>query len=223
MAMVRISLLGLEKYAKAHGESLFSGLSLPKDLTNIDYNTLINNILLDAADFEVLYPNPDMLRQAISLWSMKNQETFKRLYTALFTEYNPIENYDRYESYTDTKKESATDTNEESSTASNKTQNGSTSHDTEYNRVYETGVLQSGNEQNNTGSMNGSSSSETSLDSNQTHQIDGTNTHEAHLHGNIGVTTNVDMLTQELKFRCASNFYNLVSTMFLQEFCIMVY
>lgn len=207
MTMARISLLGLEKYAKAQGESLFSGLSFPSDLTNIDRDTLINNILLDAADFEILYPNPDMLRQAITLWSMKNQETFKRLYTALFAEYNPIENYDRYESYTDI--------NEESRASSNETQNGTTSHDTEYNRVYETGALQSGNEQNNTGAINGKSSGESSLDSKQTH--------EAHLHGNIGVTTNVDMLTQELKFRSANNFYNLVSTMFLQEFCIMVY
>ena len=48
-------------------------------------------------------------------------------------------------------------------------------------------------------------------------------THSGHLYGNIGVTTNAQMLNEELDVRQRTNFYWILTTSFKQEFCIQIY
>lgn len=47
--------------------------------------------------------------------------------------------------------------------------------------------------------------------------------HNAHLFGNIGVTTSMQMLTEEIEGREKFNIYSLISEAFLNEFCVRVY
>ena len=47
--------------------------------------------------------------------------------------------------------------------------------------------------------------------------------HKAHLYGNIGVTTSMQMLTEEIEGREKFNIYALITEAFLNEFCVRVY
>lgn len=74
--------------------TLFDLLVIPSQL---DKNTLIDNLLSETAELEVLYPNPVVMKALIGVWSDKNKDIWDRLYATTQYEYNPIENYNRYE------------------------------------------------------------------------------------------------------------------------------
>lgn len=48
-------------------------------------------------------------------------------------------------------------------------------------------------------------------------------TYTQHLHGNIGVTTNQQMINEELALMKSFNIYQFISNMFMNDFCIMVW
>lgn len=77
---------------------------------------LKNAILLETAELEVVYPDPRFFKTAINLWSNTRLDTWNRIYHAAQLEYNPIENYDRYETETsgNTRQHSGVDSTSES-------------------------------------------------------------------------------------------------------------
>lgn len=98
MSSAKFTLIGCEKYFHNINQSLFDNLILPTGLTK---TTLTDNILLRGGEFEVQYGDPDFLRSAIGSWSNKWMPTMQRWVDALAIEYNPLENYDRMEDWTD--------------------------------------------------------------------------------------------------------------------------
>lgn len=94
MSQSRITLIGMYNY----DSTIFDLLTVP---TGIDRSTLIDTILLNSGDFECLYPDAPFLKFSIGAWSRKWQSTFERWSKALAIEYNPLENYDRQEHWTD--------------------------------------------------------------------------------------------------------------------------
>lgn len=99
MSIAKITLTGQETYLSRTNKSLFDFMSLP---AGIDKDNLIDNILMECGEFEVLYSDPEFNRSAIGTWSTKHYRTFEKWITALNIEYNPLENYDRFEDYKDT-------------------------------------------------------------------------------------------------------------------------
>lgn len=85
-----ISPLGLYQW----DNTIFDLMTIP---TALDKNTLVDNLLAETAELEVLYPNPVVLKNLIGVWSHKNIDVWNRLYATTQYEYNPIENYNRYE------------------------------------------------------------------------------------------------------------------------------
>lgn len=98
MSNAKITLFGIDSYFASMGQSVFDNLTLPAGITK---DTLTDNIMLRGGEFEVQYADPDFIRSAIGAWSLKWQPTFKRWVDALAIEYNPLENYDRMEDWTD--------------------------------------------------------------------------------------------------------------------------
>ena len=88
--MATLSPLGLYRW----DETLFDLMQIPEQL---DKQTLIDNILAETAELEVLFPNPIVLKNLIGVWSAKQIDVWNRLYATTQYEYNPIENYNRYE------------------------------------------------------------------------------------------------------------------------------
>lgn len=87
---VNLSPLGLYNW----DSSVFDLMQIPAALNR---ETLIENIIAETAELEVLYPNPVVFKNLVGVWSAKQLDIWNRLYATTQYEYNPIENYNRYE------------------------------------------------------------------------------------------------------------------------------
>ena len=88
--MATMSPLGLYRW----DDTIFDLMQIPEAL---DKPTLIDNLLSETAELEVLYPNPVVFKNLVGVWSAKQIDIWNRLYATTQYEYNPIENYNRYE------------------------------------------------------------------------------------------------------------------------------
>ena len=88
--MATMSPLGLYRW----DDTIFDLMQIPSEL---DKPTLIDNLLSETAELEVLYPNPVVFKNLVGVWSAKQIDIWNRLYATTQYEYNPIENYNRYE------------------------------------------------------------------------------------------------------------------------------
>ena len=72
-------------------------LEVPEDEDGdalIDKDTLKDNLLMDTAEMEILYPDASFLKLAIGSWSKKQVPIWSELYASTQYEYNPIWNVD---------------------------------------------------------------------------------------------------------------------------------
>lgn len=91
---VNMSPLGLFNW----DNTIFDLMQIPEEL---DKETLVQNLLAETAELEVLYPNPVVFKNLVGVWSYKQLDIWNRLYATTQYEYNPIENYNRYETGSD--------------------------------------------------------------------------------------------------------------------------
>lgn len=98
MSSAKITLFTFANYLNQHNDDLFKLLTVP---SGIDKDVLTENILLRGGEFEVLYSDPIFMQNAIGAWSRKWQRTMQKWIDALSIDYNPLENYDRYEQWHD--------------------------------------------------------------------------------------------------------------------------
>ena len=88
-----LSILGLF-YAD---NSIFDDLYVP---ASVDSGLLIANILDQCSELECIYPDAEYMKFSISVWSAAEGPTWDRLAELDGLTYNPLENYDRWESET---------------------------------------------------------------------------------------------------------------------------
>lgn len=96
--MAKMTVWGMEKYMNDEGLSLFTDLSFPE---GIDKTVAVNECLLQSNEFEVLYPDPYFLKEAITHWGQKYALTFTKWVEGFASEFSPIDNYDRKEEWED--------------------------------------------------------------------------------------------------------------------------
>ena len=110
---ITLSPLGLYNW----DNTVFDLMQIPSAL---DKPTLVSNLLSETAELEVLYPNPVVFKNLVGVWSAKQIDIWNRLYATTQYEYNPIENYNRYETGSDSgtgrTTHSGTDTTTETTT-----------------------------------------------------------------------------------------------------------
>lgn len=224
MSTVKLTLLGMDSWMKVNNDDLFSSLTLPAGITKTD---VVNNILLEAAELECLYSDPNFCKEAIGLWGKKWYPTFEKWYNALQIEYEPLNNFDRYEEWSDSGTSSSTNTGTGNVSNSSKTTNtpsGSIVTD-HYVTPYEsnTKTLQSEDtESYSSYKTENDTAAESSTLTSNTGTGTTTGNHTGHLYGNIGVTTSQQMLQSELDIA----YWNLtqhITDIFLKEFCLLVY
>lgn len=119
-----LSIMGLYN----HDETVLDLMQFPDDFTEAQKQNVKENILIECAEFEFLYPAPAVAKSIIGIWSQKEKPYWDRVYKAALAEYNPIENYRRNETETitdgKTEEHSGTDINTASGSDSN-TESGS--------------------------------------------------------------------------------------------------
>lgn len=109
----------------------------PEGFTDAQKQTVKDNILIECAEFEFLYPAPSVAKTIIGIWSRKEKPYWDRVYRASQAEYNPIENYRRNESETvedgRTEEHSGNDVSRATGTDTNaRTGTETTDHDAEH-------------------------------------------------------------------------------------------
>lgn len=234
-----ISIMGLYN----NDPTIFDLMAFPEDFTNDQKELVRDNILVECAELEILYPNSTVMKNIISIWSQKEVPYWDRFYKAQLLQYDPIENYHRNEtetieddrteqhSGTDTATAGGTDstTGNSSSTDTNSgtdtTTNNVTGYDSNDLVLHDQQTMQHGHTIGNT--ANGTNSTTYGrTDSMQhgeriEHNNDVIRTVEAY--GNIGVTTSQQMLQSELDIAKIANVMNVIIESFKDRFCIMVY
>lgn len=121
---VNLSPLGLYNW----DSTVFDLMQIPEAL---DRDTLVKNLLAETAELEVLYPNPVVFKNLVGVWSAKQIDVWNRLYSTTQYVYNPIENYDRHETGSDSGTGSTTHSGTDGRTEAITT-GGSDTIDTEY-------------------------------------------------------------------------------------------
>lgn len=211
-----LSLLGLYRW----NPNILDTLQLPSGL---DRQAVISELLLQCAEVEILYPDPDFLSTAVANWSTVMLPIWTRLYKTTQLEYDPISNYDRHEEWTDTNTGSMTGSSQGSS-GHNSSSNAIDSTTTQQGRtgfnadagMQPAAQQTSSNNSTATGSDQINDSNETQTDSSSTSKRTG------RAWGNIGVTTSQQMIEAE---RSVAS-YNVVQQIihdFQDRFCIMIY
>lgn len=79
--------------------TLFNNMVMPQSLNR---DEVISAILLETSDFPLVITDLDTLKYSIEVWSKHRIDIWNKLLSTTNYEYNPIENYDRSESTTDT-------------------------------------------------------------------------------------------------------------------------
>lgn len=226
-----VSLLGLKRL----NEEILGELVVPE---GVDIELVKDNLLAETAELEVIYPDAIFMQAMIGRWSAKELPVWDRLYKTTLLEYNPIENYDRKEKWTEdenTTKNLDSETLGDSSTQSDSSsklsnENSSNTSAKEYVSAYnETDFTPTKQTSGN------SLSTETGNVSNEKNVIvktkDGTISdekgkraldREGSIHGNTGFYTKQKMIEQERSI-AEYNIIDVIITSFKNRFCLQVY
>lgn len=224
-----LSVLGLYEW----DNTLFDLMILPEAL---DKDTLVTNLLAELAEMEVIYPNPVVMKNLIGVWSAKQIDIWNRLYQTTQYEYNPIENYDRYESgsneSTDEVTHSGLDTHADRITLDGEDTVSGDRTDSGYIAGFDSAP--SGDDDGLVKKTRDESEASTTTEYGKIEDRTGnygyghkikTETdgeHELHIHGNIGTVTAQKMIMEQREIE-KFNLYDIIIDDFRMRFCILVY
>lgn len=217
--MAKLTIIGMERWLNNQNDSLFKDISLP---AGIDKDLCINEIIIRASELEVLYADPGFMKDLTTHFFKKYQRTFEKWIEAYLAEYNPIENTDRYEDWTDTGKSTGKETSKGTHTGTGNTKsNGTTtdSHDvtTDTSGTYKPESKDTVNSNDNVDNTN-----ELKIDDVRDTNGTNENRHIGHIHGNIGTMT-VEQLLRGSYDIAKWNIYAQIADLYVAEFCIGVY
>lgn len=229
MSMYRLTLSGLYNW----DNSLFENMTFPE---GADKENFIDSLILSYGMCEPLYPDFDFMKDsAIPAWSKKWKTSIEKVYKVLESlDYEPIENYDRHEEWTDTpditRVTQASGTDEATNTAGQGSVTKQTGADTLENKVsaFNESTYQPQSENktsygnSTTVQTNGTDASTMKYGRKDVNTEQGTNKHVGHVHGNIGVTTSQQMIDSELQLRKQS-FVDYCTGLFAQDLLLLVY
>ena len=202
-----LSITGLYDY----DENVFHGLQVPDGLNKDD---VINEILLQCAELELIYPSVDTMKLAITTWSIANMYTWQKLYDTMVVDYNPIWNVDADITETLTGSENR-DIDRTGSGSNNESINLT---DTESVKGFNSDTWADSHKNTRGGTDNTSLSSSEVIND----DVARSETRTQRRTGNIGVTTTQQMLEQERKI-AEFNMISYIAQSFKQRFCLLIY
>lgn len=100
--MALLNLIALYNY----DNSLFDDLEIPAGL---DKAACVDLLLTETAGFNMIYPDPNMFKQRLDTWNTRRLPIWGKLWATTQFEYDPIANYDRTETHTESVTHTGTD------------------------------------------------------------------------------------------------------------------
>lgn len=231
-----LSLWALNNYLEEDG-GVFKNVTLTDKL---NLTTCIDTIIEKWGTCDLIISDPRIVVRRTQLFFLKNYDNFDKMAEALLSEYNPIENYDRYE---DTTENRDTEENGEyqSETSSSASSTGSTSSEsgetigevtTDHTlsamnvSTYQPSNQDTTTQHTNSSTTEGGASEESSANGSESggnsKTTDDDFTRESHIHGNIGVTTSQQMIESEIELR-KFNIYDYIADLYAGEFLYRIW
>lgn len=231
MAHAKMTLIGMYNW----DNTLFANLATP---SGIDNSLLIDTILLNGGEFETLYADFDFMKEAIGRWSSKWQRTMERWIAVLSEEYDPIENYDRIEDWTDanmkkssndsihsegtSRSETAVASDSSNSSGNGETVNTRSAYDSSAYSPHDKSETESSGTNISLGTTDARGETKSdSIDSMQANDLSN-GIHSGRIHGNIGVKTTQSMILEEIDVS-RFNIYDEIANLFLSELVVYTY
>ena len=201
-----------------YDNTLFDGFNVPEGLVK---QIAIDAILMRTRELEILYPDFTYMKNRITIWSNKYQINWKKLYDTTVLEYNPIENFDRMEDWTDTDDETTSSARDNTvkSTSTNEIVNSV--NITDQNTAFNAGLADHAKQitdGDTTENGNITNTEKENVNDGRT----GKHTRTGRVHGNVGVTTSQQMIQSERDL-VVFNLYDVIAESFIENFCLMVY
>lgn len=202
-----LSIMGMCEY----DPTVFKGLNIPD---GVDRDALINNICLQCAELELIYPTIETMKIAITAWSVANVYTWDKLYKTMNLDYNPIWNVDADE------RETGNENSNRGIIRNNSGTNNETINitDTESVKGFNSDSWSESNKLQRSGTDNFTvnNNENVSEDTDRASRIVKRRT------GNIGVTTTQSMIQQEREI-AEFSIINYITLSFKERFCLLVY
>jgi len=201
-----------------YDNTLFDGFNVPDGLVK---QIAIDAILMRTRELEILYPDFNYMKNRITIWSNKYQINWKKLYDTTVLEYNPIENYDRVEDWSDTDNETSSSARDNTikSTSTNEIMNSV--NVTDQNTAFNAGLADHAKQITDGDTTENGSVTNTEKESVNDGRTE-KHTRTGRVHGNIGVTTSQQMIQSERDL-VVFNLYDLIAESFVENFCLIVY
>lgn len=219
---------------------LFNGLALP---VGMDSTVARSIILQELGELQTIFPRAADCRAYIPIWCAANAEAWQRMYDALTADYNPIHNYDRTDTETETvagtgsetnttgEQETIVDTQNSSFTGS--TQAGGQDTTTRNRQGYNSAafvpadqdVVALGAKNDSSSATTGSGTQSRGADRNESRERSSAESRTRTLTsaGNIGVTTNQQMIEAEVSMRSRWTLYGIICEAFKRDLCVEVW
>lgn len=206
--MTKLTLWGMNDYLD--GTLLdFLSESLPEN--TFDAAIMEELIYMECGDLFPYYQVPLYCKAQIKNFFDRNKEQFKRVWEALYSEYNPIENYDRIEAWSDSHSESVRDSESLSMSSSESVSALTSSSDSQSSSAtgdisaFNSPTLQpqsasSGNAQTAGRTTNDTRGTSNSLRAGlNVKDMEALDDHRGRVHGNIGVTSSQQLIWSSIE------------------------
>lgn len=182
-----------------YDNTIFDSFNVPgampaANIPAMNKSVAVAQILIDNAEFELMYPDLDFMKYAIANWSAVNSKKWEKLWYTENIKYDPIANVDAEEKET---------------------------RDLKYNRDLEYGVDDKGNYQGFNSSTYRNVSQQDAKNTEDGY-TDDTGTITKERHGNIGVTSTQALIREDREISDFS-LYKVIADDFKKSFCCLVY
>lgn len=228
-----------------YDNTLFSAFQVPTSITWVEHGpdgdtthtetipytkqNIVDNILLECAELEVVYPDADYMKLAIGTWSAKRLYTWQRIADVLFRKYDPFVNINRHEWRTtkedrdlaksETRDLAGSETRDLAGTNdSTVTGNVNAFNDSSANGV-QRDVVTTDQDTTDTGSIDITDTG--TVDYTDTGNV--TTTDDFHIEGDSAIRDAQDIIRLETEQRLANDLIDIIIEDFKKRFCLMVY
>ena len=217
----------------------------------LDHDIMSSNIVLTLGNSTPRFNEPDVFKNALNLWFLTHQWNIEHLMRLAAQNYNPLENYDRWEHLrgtntlggTDSEVHSGSDTEAHSgsdvtTSSNNETEthsgadttedttsamNASTYQPSDKSTLTHGEVIQTNSSGNSTLAHGENINTSYGEHINTSYGKTDTNIDNNHIHGNIGVTTAQDMARQEISLVATFNIYQNIVSLIENDLFMCVY
>ena len=158
---------------------------------------IIDNICLDCAELEIVYPDADYMKLVIGTWSMRRLYTWQRIADVLYRKYDPFLNIQRNEWRTTVEDRNLAGTNDVTGT------NNVNAYDDSTANGVQRGTVVTDQDTTDTGTV--------------------TTTDLYHAEGDSAIRDRQDIIRLETQQRLANDMIDIIIDDFKKRFCLQVY